>query len=148
MSLAAAVQTRYSAQLLIELTNPGSDNSDETSLNTARLNAAASDATNDMQTILGVTYDDSATHQGYAAEGVIYYLALRAGKVELAASLRTEWYAHLEIAKQALGRERPSPQSNSVLAVSTETDSRGGTVRPDFDRSRFSRVIPLPPATS
>ena len=146
MSLSVAVQARYSAQLLIELTNPGSDNATGQTISTTRLDAACADALHDFNVHTGTTYDDSATHQGLAAEGVLDYLALRAGKVDLATALRTEWYAHLDIAMRSLGRERPSPTTNSPLTPSTETDPAGGTVRPDFDRGRFSRVIPRAPS--
>jgi hypothetical protein len=141
MSLSAEVQSRYPAQRLVELTNPGSITA--TTVNTTILGLAATDVEADFQIVAGIAYDGTdARHVKTAVEGVVLRLMewLAVG-TKAAETIQGRWKQRLEDLAKVTGRDRPHFQTTSDLTPSEEVPS-GETVRPKFDPEAFRGYVP------
>jgi len=144
MALSDRVTERFSASYIQQLTNP--DLSAATSVDTARLGFAATDAEADFLTYASVSYDESnAQHVVVGVEGVVAYLKLRGGAGGSKARTDVDAYrkALVEMAKTG-SRKRITPKTDSSLQPIDEFAGKG-TVRPDFDRGRFTDFVPGEP---
>lgn len=145
--LATEVQARYSAEKMIQLTNP--DVPAATTVDTTRLANAVIDVISDFDMIANTTFDQSdARHIAVGCEGVILKLQMRQLNVD-PSDLRKQWNEMLETLGQSIGgRTKTPPTSDAVAQPSSEQAETGQTVRPLFDRSRFDRAYPNPPGAS
>ncbi len=144
MALTDEFEDRYSAQKVIELTNP--DNPGGTSKNATRLANAAEDVQADFRIYCGVTFDlTDARHVAVAVEGVEIKLLRRimTSGTKLR-ELEEDYRRRLRALAKVTGRDRVMPTTKSVL---TPSDEQTGTetVRPDFDRDHFDDLIPSAP---
>lgn len=142
MALTTQTTNRYSSQRLINLTNP--DLPTATSVDSTRLGLAADDVESDFHSIVGRSYDESASTAaqdiGVAVEGVIAKLMMRSSGGEAARS------AHEEFIERLKGlRKRIVPKSTSMLTPTEEDRGTGQTVRPHFDRAKFDKFVPEHP---
>jgi hypothetical protein len=134
VTLELAVTARVSNARLVQLTNP--DNPQATTVDAARLSAAATDAQADMLRESGRTYDDTnAVHVSMGVLGVICRLKVIMG--EPAAFDSAECSAW-NTALAALKSGRIAPVTDSMLTPSTEQSG----ARPDADRATFDDAVP------
>lgn len=141
MALSDEVQTRYSAQRLIDLTNPDAGN--QTSINTTKLNAACTDIAGVFRTRGGITFDvTNAEHVAIACEGVVALLAKRIGAKGAADTYR-EWVDEelVPFARSTGGQRKVVPTTSSDLTPSGDLDTGQTIARPAFDRRRFDGVV-------
>lgn len=141
-TLSADVQTRYGAQLLINLTNSDTPGNTTSTLDTTRLDAAATDIEADFLTYAGVTYDSTnASHVAVAVEGVIALLKARGPLLgESGRDALADWRKSLSMNLGRIsGRNRIMPTSNSE--TTTESELRDGeTLRPKFGWRSFEGI--------
>jgi len=142
VALTDEVQNRYSAQILINLTNP--QNTSATTLDTTRMNNAVTDVQADFKIEAGTTYDNSVdTHVVVATEGVYAKLVLRSGQSgEAGFRLHESYLEKLRRLALITGRDRISPSTDSLL---TPTQDESGDL-PAFDRKNFKGYIPNAPS--
>lgn len=142
--LATEVQNRYSAEKLIQLTNPDLPNA--SSVDSTRLANAVLDVIADFDIIANTTFDQTDTrHIAVGCEGVILKLQMRQLNVD-PSDLRKQWNEMLEALGQSVGgRDKTQPVTDAVATPSSEQAETGQVVRPLFDRSRFDRALPQPP---
>jgi hypothetical protein len=139
MALTDEVQSRFSSQILINVTNP--QNSAATTVDTTRLGNASTDVQADFQIEAGIAYDNTvATHVNVAVDGVYAKLLIRAGQGGKAE--HDEYIERLRALKLITGRDRISPSTDSLLSPSTDVIG----ALPSFDRKNFAGFIPSPPA--
>lgn len=145
--LATEVQARYSAEKMIQLTNPDLPNA--SSVDTTRLANAVADVIADFDIIANTTFSATDTrHIAVGCEGVILKLQMRQLNVD-PSDLRKQWNDMLEGLGQSVGgRDKTQPVSDAVAVPSSEQSDTGQTVRPLFDRTRFDRSYPKPPGAS
>lgn len=127
-ALSAAVQARYGAQHLIELTNSVGT---ATSINTTVLEAACADSIGAFERVVAVAHDTSnASHLGILVSGAIMHLEIYRSRDSNFVAQRTKDFfgALTNFRKMAY----VPPSSNSNLTHERETS---GT-RPDMDRNR------------
>lgn len=138
MPLATHVQNRYSAQLLIELTNP--DNADATTLDSTRLGLAAGDVEADFRIYAGTAYSDTdARHIAAAVPGVIQKLRIYMGQVADVFAAEEDWQKRLRALGMVTGRNRIRPTLASNL-----TDENA-QAQPPFRDSNFDDYLPGEP---
>lgn len=144
-ALATAWQARISSQQQIQLTN--ADTEGGTSVNTTRLAAAETDASNQFFTLTGVEFDSTDTlHITIGVLGVTYFLYSyrglpKSGPVEAA---KQEWeQACSRYAKTGGALVWGTPLTNSNLQP---TEDESGEL-PRFDRRVLSELIPRMPNT-
>jgi hypothetical protein len=144
MTLSAEVQARFSAQRLIELTNP--DNAPATTIDSTRLNNAIADVGADFQIYAGVVLDDTnALHIAVGVQGVEAYLMMRQGVTsEERNKLFDKWKERLKEMSKVGARDRILPQTTSTLEPSEE---RAGA-KPFFDYQSMSDLVPDQPHSS
>lgn len=130
MALEDRVQTRISAARLVQLTNP--DRPAATTLDSARLAAAARDAEAELRAKAGVTYDDTdAYHQSVGTDGVVCILQRRAGKfgepecIQFADAIRSGFPAG--------AGARITPQTNATTTPTRDDDD----AVPDWDKTKL-----------
>lgn len=145
--LTTEVQNRYSAEKLIQLTNP--DNPAALTLDATRLASAVADVLAAFDVYANTTFDQTDTrHIFIGCEGVILVLQMRQLNVD-PTELRKQWIGMLEALGQSVGgRTKTAPTSDAVAQPSSEQAESGQTVRPLFDRTRFDRYAPQPPGAS
>lgn len=145
MSLVASVQARYSAQLLLSLTNP--QDSTATVEGAARLALAATDVEAAFKVYAGAAYDDAdPTHVSLAVEGVLVKLRVYLGQTK-AEEQYTAWTKRLDDLRKIGANDRILPVSSSVLEPASESRD-GETVRPWSDIGVFDHLVPDPPGGS
>lgn len=148
MALVDEVQSRYSAQRLIELTNPDrqGDGSTAVALNTARLALAATDVEADFLSYAGESYDGALPqHVTVAVEGVMVKLQLRGASASDKADERhNQWIQRLRDMAKSRARKRVTP-TTPTQAQRTVPGEDGQTVYPAFDDRRFEGVVPDAP---
>lgn len=138
MALTDKVTARYSAQRMVELTNP--DVPGAVALNAVRLAAAAADASGDFMRIVGLAYDDdNAAHVSPAVRRA-HALLLRymdpAGAFTQQEIDGSE--QDMKDLRERLGAgARFTPVTDSVLTPSLPDTSSGDPVRPDFDPENY-----------
>lgn len=144
--LATEVQARYSAEKLIQLTNPDLPNAN--AIDTTRLANAVADVIADFDIIANTTFNQTdSRHIAVGCEGVILKLQMRQLNVD-PSDLRKQWNEMLEALGQSIGgRDKTQPVSDAVAVPSSEQAESGQTVRPLFDRTRFDRALPQPPGS-
>jgi len=141
MTLATEVQTRYGAQFLVNLTNPGDTTT--TTINTTTLGLAATDVEADFEIHVGVEFDASnALHVTVACEGVIAKLMERTGHAK-AEDREMAYYRRLKSLGQVTARDRILPTSDSPYEPSVPNPDV--THRPAFDDEVFGGIIPGAP---
>jgi len=144
MSLATEVTTRYSAYVILGITNP--DDTSAVANGTAMLTAACTDATADFNLLAQVDYDATdPMHLRIAVERVVailYSRLMREGGEKRMGDTRKM----LEDLAAVSSRSRILPQTTSVVVPTSELEPDGTTPRPDFDRSRFADFAPGAPA--
>lgn len=128
-AVAAAVVERFDAETLKNISND--KGSASTSVSTARIVAAATDAIGDFERIVGVPHDsDNASHMALLVKGTVYYLETYKSRDSSFAEKRgKDFYGAL------IGWRKTAAMaatSNSNLSVSRE---RRGT-RADMDTRR------------
>src|SRR3990167_1043192 len=134
MALVDEVQGRYAANLLIQLSNPGSPAA--TTLDSTRLGYAATDATAAFERITGVAYDPAdPQHVEVACSGVLCYLFKRSGSTPgIDDSFCKDWSDGVKaLAEEAGNASRFSPQTDATVTVTRQAT----TEIPDMDRSYF-----------
>ena len=97
MSLLSEVQLRFSAQRLVELTNPDDGSG---SLNLTRLGSAIADAKSEFFRRVGVPFDETdADHISVGVKGVLAYLNEYRGlpRSDVAKTAIEEWRESLKI---------------------------------------------------
>lgn len=142
MALTDKVTARYSAQRLVEVTNPGVPAA--LAIDAARLAAAAADATGDFLRIVGIAYDDAnAVHIGPAVRRTYARLLEYMDPAgEFAKNMIADTREELSALRGQVGvGVRLTPVTDSVLTPSRPDTSSGDTVRPDFDAERFSDYL-------
>ncbi len=146
-TLDVEVQNRYSAEKLIQLTNP--DVPSASAIDTTRLLNAVADVIADFDIIANTTFTPTdARHIAVGCEGVILKLQMRQLNVD-PSDLRKQWNDMLEALGQSVGgRDKTQPTTDAVAVPSSEQAQTGQTVRPLFDRTRFDRGYPQPPGAS
>lgn len=143
MALVDDFENRYSANRVIQLTNP--DLASASSKDSTRLAFAATDAEARFQVIVGKTYDSTdAAHVTYAVTGVeIMLLRYGSEPIESIESKLRNWEKTLEPLRKQQVNFVPLPMTTSNLVPSRErTDI---DVRPVSDRTHLSDMIPNPP---
>lgn len=131
MTLAANTEARYPASLLVPLTNP--DDRSATTVDAAKLAAAAADAEARFEVLTGLDYDDDQpSHVAAAVPGVLYFLVRYGGRDDAAAgSLRDQFEAGCrDLALAAGSRKLGTWATDARWAVTRETQD----ARPPFDR--------------
>lgn len=146
MTLAAEVQTRYSAAFLRNLTRP--DDPTATTVDTVRLGIACTDAQAEFEDHVGVDLDLTNTmHVNLAVIGVI--VKLMEGKsvsADRADKASEAWIKRLDDFCERYGaRARIEPKTTGV-AVPSEEQVDSETVRPKFDDPLFDDLTPNSPA--
>lgn len=142
MALSDEVVARYSAQRLLNLTNP--DNPAATSNNATTLAAACTDAAADFKILAGVVFDvTDARHVSVAVRGVIAYLYQYMDNAAKAPAMADFHYRLKDLAK-VTGRDRLLPQTSSHLQP-TVPGSDGRQARPAFDDASFTGGQLQPP---
>ncbi|HBY62159.1 MAG TPA: hypothetical protein DEH78_20255 [Solibacterales bacterium] len=141
MSLSSNVQSRYSAQILVNLTNP--QDSAPTTLDSTRLTNACTDVEAWFKVYANTVYDDAnAIHVAACVPAVILMLQMYSAQtVDQTESLRDGIKGALTDAGKILARAKVISTTNSQLTPSDENPT-GGEIRPDFDRSRFYDLVP------
>lgn len=145
MTLRTKVVARYSAQRLLNLTNP--DNPGATTLDSDRLDAACDDATADFATHAMLAFDETVPqHVSVAVRRVVALLLdrqMNGANDEMEASQKA-----LENLAGVTSRKRIVAQCDRSLGPSPDVDAAGNPRRPEFDAPRFERFDMLPPADS
>jgi hypothetical protein len=144
MALSDEVIARYSAQRIIEWTNP--DATSALSADATRLARACTDAQAEFEIRCGVAFDvTDARHVAVAVRGVRAYLLSYtdspSGKDAMSA-----YHRELADVAKVTGRDRILPTTNSNLEPSPVPRTPGTTARPGFDDSVFDAVTPQPPS--
>lgn len=140
MALADRWSDFVSTQRAVELTNPDGV---ATTVNTTRLNTAASYASGDFATYVGVDYDDTdASHQAIAIQGVELYLMFGVGQLTQSQfrAARNEWIVDLRNLAKRYSEYIPDPQTDSNYTPSTPP-----TGRPPLDTSYWNSRRLQPP---
>ena len=143
MALVDQVALRYSNARLVALTNPDQPGS-TTTVDSARLAAAAADAEAEFRAVCGVAYDDTdARHVAVAVLAVEWKLLAYTGlHSEVSKTVEAAFLAAAErYALTGGGRHRVGPATSSPLQPSVQ---ESGT-RPDFDREHFQAIQLRPP---
>lgn len=134
MSLSSKTQDRYSAQILVNASNPQLSTS--TSLDTTRFNAAIADVEGEFLK-RGITYDDDdKRHVATAVPGVFARLLIMTAQ-----GGREDWSEFKEDVKflaETTTRDRITPYTNSPLDPTA--DQTGGL--PFGDNTNFNRYTP------
>jgi len=142
MSLDANVQSRWSAQILINASNP--QNSTSTTIDTTRLTNAETDVQAAFKVMAGVAYDDTDDrHVLYAVEGVLVRLLVLTGQAQL--ETWTDWKKALkfELGK-VTGRDRIAMSTRSKMRPTEEAPG----AKPMADMSAFGKLKPNTPASN
>ena len=115
MDLASGTTARYSASLILGLTNP--DDRNASTINWDRLNLAADDVLGDFLVHCGIAFDETNdAHMSIGCTGVVLHLRQRLGQAKLDDDERRYFQALKDLAQGQGGRQR-------VLAdTTTETD--------------------------
>lgn len=138
-TLSADVISRYSAQFLVEITN--ADSVSATTRDDTRLDLAATDIQNDLETYAGQLYDSTnAQHVSVAVQGVIARLTSWNGESgDLAEKMEDRF-----VTRARALRKRVRPKTSSTL-VPTAENVNNATPKPWTDISHFTGVTPNPP---
>lgn len=140
-ALATAVEARYPAQVLNELTNPR--DSTATSFNSTKLEQAVTSVQVYFATHAQEDYDSTVgIHVEVAVRGVIALLQSWGGSAQGVARIKWDaWLEEVKAVRNTRARARLEPATNSELTPSDEVD---GTqeVRPFADRQRYRRLLP------
>src|SRR3990167_6752035 len=141
MALTDEVQSRYSSQILINVSNP--QNSTSTTLDSTRLSLASTD----VQAIFtkhGLTYDNSvATHVQTGVGGVFARLSVMTGQIG-ADGLWEAFLKDMKLLVETKSRARKMPKTDYLLSPTEDT---AGT-RPTSDRKNFYGYVSKPPGGS
>lgn len=140
MALADRWRDFVSDQRAIELTNPDSTSG---TVNTTRLNTAASYASGDFATYAGVDYDDTDTsHQAIAFQGVELYLMNACGLLTGGdfRAAKADWIGELRELARRYSEFIPDPISDSNY-----TPSQRPTGRPPLDEAYWDSRRVQPP---
>lgn len=143
MALSDEVTSRYSNELLVQLTNQG--NLSATTVNSTRLAAACTDAAAEFETLTGAEFDvTNAKHLVAGLEGVMMFLHDRAQNGPDAEAHRKKFESKCEGIRLTIGgNARIAPTTNSLLTPSDEVPE-GREVRPDFDRGSLGIFLRPP----
>ena len=134
--LQAAVEARFSEQILIELSN--SDDTNEDTPNDSRLEEACDDVIADFETYSMSEFDSSsARHMSFAVRGVIKKLRAFSARAE-AEKAYEDWCDSLEAVRAIEGNNRVEPTTDGHYEP---TEVQQGTL-PDMDRSFFDSLVP------
>ncbi len=147
--LSDAFEARYSAQRIVEWTNPGVPAA--TTKDSTRLLAACTDAEADVKTFTRTVFDSTnaagllAQQLPVALHGVRAYLLswLDQGAGDAAIA---EFHRRLRELEKVTGGDRVLPTTSSNLVPSAVPRTPGATARPDFDDSIFDNSRLSPPS--
>lgn len=141
MALTDEVISRYSNQILVNVSNPQSTVT--TTVDTTRLGLASTD----VQAIFtkhGLTYDNSiATHVQTAVGGVFARLSVMTGQLG-ADSLWKSFLEDMKLLVETTSRDRIAPTTDSLLTATEDTIGS----RPASDRKNFYGYVSKPPGGS
>lgn len=143
MALSDEVIARYSAQRLAEVTNP--DSPAAAVVDAGRLAKACDDAIGDFQRLVGVAFNLAvASHIGPAVDRAYACLLKRMDPAgAFTAEMLRETEQTLASMRTTVGDGvRPTPYTNSVLTPSVPDTSSGDPIRPDYDPTHYSDIIP------
>lgn len=126
---------RYSAEKLIQLTNP--DNPNATTINMTNLLSSVNDVVASFDIWGGISFNPGDTrHVMVGCEAVIIVLQMRQLNAD-PAELRKQWRGVMQdFAESVGGRDKTVPQTDAV-AVPTPESPDGSPVIPIFDPARF-----------
>ena len=146
MTLQAEVISRVSVQKLKNITNP--DAAGATTYDSGRLDLACSDALGELAT-KGIIFDlANIQHVRLGVLIVIAILAENGGaSTEVAEKIRKRADDMMEKVALTGPRDRVLPTSRNELTPTPDQQFSGEVVRPDFDRSFFTDLIPENPRT-
>lgn len=134
--LQAAVEARYSRQLLLEISQ--SDETNETDPSEDRIALACEDVISDFETYSMSEFDStSKRHMSFAIRGVVKKLRSYAARAE-DESKYEDWCASLEAIRSVEGNNRVAPTTDSHYEP---TQIPEGTL-PDMDRRFFDGLVP------
>ena len=136
MALVDDFETSYSAQRVIELTNP--DLPSATTKDSTRLSTAATHAQARFEVIVGKTYDSTdSAHVTYAVPGVAIILQRYSDEpIDSIERKLRNWEDTLKPLRMQQVNFIPLPDTTSNLVPTRETTDRD--VRPVSDRSNHS----------
>lgn len=137
--LSSAVEARYGAKYLYNMTNP--DDSTATTVNSTIMDAASADVIGAFQMETGVAFAaDNSTHMYIAIEGVA--ARLESYKSRDSGIMNSRWNHFLGALTSFRKKRAVLPDSNSMLQAYKETS----LVRPDMsrDRAAFSGGVQNP----
>ncbi len=142
MALLARVTARYSAEFVLNLSNP--DSAAATSNDTTRLGLLVEDAEAEFELFAGVEYDDDdALHRSFAVEAVIVLAQERGGRnVEEARASRKEWERKMEELRTRVGCEDRIEPATTVESYPSDEQTGVNTLRPEFDIPAFNDSVP------
>ena len=142
MALTDEVTARYSAQRLVEVTNP--DAAAAVVVDAGRLAKACADAAGDFRTFVGVALDlADASHLGPAVRRayatLLWYMdpAGATSKQEMA-----DTQSELERLRDRIGAGTRHPIATDSRLSPSYVDTSAGTVRPVFDTGRMNDILP------
>jgi hypothetical protein len=142
MALWDEVVSRFSNEKLVTLTNPD-NRAENATIDTTLAAFAVADVEADFKLHAETTYDGTdGRHVRIGVQGVIAHLmGYGAAHGEGAAAALDRFHAQLRVLRDTSSRARISPTTDSELEPTDEFEG-GGTVRPDFDRDRFTGLVP------
>ncbi len=144
-TLGNAVQARYSAQTLIDLTRQ--KDTDTTTLDSVRLELAVDDVTSAFEVYAGIDLDVTDAKQVmFGVQGVIACLKTWARDSSDAGKSEWDvWTEKMERLGKVTGRDRIVPTSTSTLTPSLENPDGSDSARPAFDDEHFAGLVPGAP---
>lgn len=144
MSIESQFRTRYSTELVKQITNP--QNSGATSEDTARTGLAASDVQGMFRIYVNEDYDETKSqHVAVAVKALFGLLLVYTGQ---AGGQESSIYRQIEDDMRALAkigaRGRMRVKSTSQLTPTPESEQGASPIRPDFDRPSLADLVPGP----
>ncbi len=144
-TIRAAVEARYDAQILAELTNPRSNN--VATVNTVKLDQAVVSMQTYFATYVQAVFDeDDDQHLEVGITGVIATLQKWGGSSAGVSRIDwTEWKEECRELKQVgpRGHEGPVGDADQAVSPTTKTELQGNVRHyPDFDPRYFTDQIP------
>lgn len=142
--LTDAVTARYATERLAQLTNK--DSRSATTVNTTVLGLAADDAAAEFAIRSGETFDETlAAHIRLASELVIAFLIQYKG-AENAWQVMKDAQRACDVYRSTRQNKRIAPVTDRSVGPTPDLNADGTARRPEFDRTRFSRLDVSPPA--
>lgn len=140
-ALATAVEDRYDAQILKELTNVRDPS--QTSIDSTKLERACTSVQTYFATHAQEEYDATVDiHVEVAVRGVVALLQSWGGAAQGIARIKWDaWLEEVKAVRVTRARARVEPATTSQLTPSEEVDG-GEEIRPWADRQHYRRLLP------